>query len=178
MFHHACWIGWIVGAVLIMLSRWDLVSNELGWAGFYVASATAVISYFPRFARRQRSDDWAVLTKSMLDSKDHGYDTAIARLQQGGTVFFDGLAFAARPCDELALATVASLPASLMDERRALQDAERAQATFEAIARSSPEIAALASDKQIRVSLLSEYGANGVEICRITSGEVEWKGKR
>lgn len=72
MFHRLCWIGWIGGAILIALSRWDLVSPEVGWAGFYLACATAVVSYLPRQARPKEVETWIILTRAMLDAKDHG----------------------------------------------------------------------------------------------------------
>jgi hypothetical protein len=121
---------------------------------------------------------WAVLTTAMLERKGQGYARAIATLQSGGTVQMDTLAFAVGPDGALGLTTVASLPASEMDEDRALQDADRAMERFEVIARVSSEIAALASGKRRRISLMSACGPNGVEVCRVTDGKVAWTVKR
>lgn len=180
MLHHLGWLCWIGGAVLIAASQLSLVSAELGWTGFYVTLGAAVLSYLPRRDAQTptKTVDWAILTKAMLEAKDHGYDSAINRLQMGDTVLYDGLAFALRPGNALRLASAVSLPPGEMDEIRALRDAEQARTAFEALARSSPEIAALASDKQIHVSLLSELGGGGVEVCRVTDGQVDWPSKR
>lgn len=40
----AYWGCWIVGAVLILLSRQGIISPEVGWAGFYLACAAAILS--------------------------------------------------------------------------------------------------------------------------------------
>ncbi len=63
------------------------------------------------------------------------------------------------------------------DEGRALQDAATATAAFEAIARSAPEVAAVAAESCLCISLWSEYGSQGTEICRVVDGQVEWKAK-
>jgi hypothetical protein len=121
-----------------------------------------------------KTEDWAILTKPMLQAKDHSYDSAINRLQLGDTVFYDGLACAVRD-NIVRLATVASLPAGEMDEIRALRDAEQTRSAFESLARSSAEIANHAADKQVQVSLLSEFGGKGFEVCRVIDGEVAWQ---
>jgi hypothetical protein len=180
MLHHICWFCWVGGALLVAASHFDVVSPELGWAGFYVTLGAVVVSYLPtrRASAPAKAEDWAILTKAMVQAKDHSYDSAINRLQMGDTVFYDGLAFAIRKGDIVRLATVASLPAKEMDEIRALRDADNARAAFETLARSAPEIAVLVADKQVQVSLLSEFGGNNYEVCRTVDGQIEWQIKR
>jgi hypothetical protein len=172
------WVGWIGGVIVIILSRFGLVTSDVGWAGFYVACAAAVLSRLPRRAAAEQDHEFAVLTRSMLESHDRGLELALDSLRRGGTVLYEGLAFAARPGNEFLLAAGASLPAAELNERQALQEAERAQATFAEIAKLSTEIAALASEKRQRISLISEFGVRGVEICQVTDGLVEWKIER
>jgi hypothetical protein len=175
MLQHICWFCWIAGGLLIAASHLDIVSTEVGWVGFYVTLGAAVLSYLPtrNAPPPAKTEDWAILTKPMLQAKDHSYDSAINRLQLGDTVFYDGLAFAVRD-NIVRLATVASLPPGEMDEIRALRDAEQARNAFESLARSSAEITNLSSEKQVQVSLLSEFGGKGFEVCRVIEGEVAW----
>ena len=67
---------------------------------------------------------------------------------------------------------------STLDEEQALRDAARAMGSFEEIVRSSPEIALIACEARLSVTLLSEYRSRGVEICRVTDGQVEWTARR
>ena len=43
-FNRLCWLLWIGGTVLIVLSWTDTVSPEVGWAGYAVALAGMVLS--------------------------------------------------------------------------------------------------------------------------------------
>jgi hypothetical protein len=172
-----CWIAWIAGMALIVLSWTGAVTPAVGWAGFAAAVVSSLVSYVLPRPRPEQGPDWAVLTRAMVEAKDHGYDVAMDHLRRGGVVFHDGMAFALRPGGEVALSVVASAPAAEMDEVLALRDAERARAGFEALERAAPELASAAADRKMRVSLLSEYGASGFEICRVAEDQVEWKVK-
>lgn len=154
-----------------------MIAPEVGWAGFYAATAAAILSYFPQRAKTGQTGDGAVLTRVMLESRDHGYERALASFQKGEWVFFDGLWFATQPDGQLVLTFVASLPAAELDELRAQQDAEQARAMFDGIAWLSPEIGTIAAERSICVSLLSSYGAKGAEICRVKDGQVKWTHK-
>jgi hypothetical protein len=175
MLNHVYWGCWIVGAVLILLSRSGVVSSNIGWAGFWVACVAALLSRLPRRLQTPQPADWAHLTSAMLESKDHGYERAMACLHAGGSVVCEGgLSFAVESGDVLELVTCASCSLDEMDDARALDDAGRAAAVFESIARSSPEVAATASGRRLRVSLVSELSPDGVEICGVADHRVEW----
>jgi hypothetical protein len=46
------WGCWIVGVILILLSRQGIIATEVGWAGFYLACGVAIISRIRWPARR------------------------------------------------------------------------------------------------------------------------------
>ena len=175
MLHRVCWSAWAAGTALILLSWVNIVSPTVGWVGFAIACSAALLSYLPQRAAQGTGHDWAVLTQAMLEAKDHGYDVAMEHFRRGGTIFYDGMAFTVYPNSRFSLVGVASVPLAELDEIRAQREAERLQARFEALTRLSPEVAGAAQDKALRVSLISEYGARGFEICQVAEGRVEWK---
>jgi hypothetical protein len=172
------WSVWLVGSALIVLSWEDIVSPTLGWVGFSLACGAAFASYLPQRRVARKAQEWAVLTKAMVEARDHGYQVAMEHLGRGRTIVYEGLAFALRPGDEVALAAVASAAPAELDEARVLRDAEQAQACLENLARLSSEVAAAVHAKKVRVTLMSEFGARGKEICSVADGRVEWQMKR
>ena len=146
--------------------------------GFYVAFGAMIVSYLPRRERNNSGAEYVILTNAMLEQKDHGYEAAIASLRSGHTILCDGLSIAMQPDNVVVLATTASCRADELDEARALQDGERARKQFERVVGASPEIAALALDRTLWISLLTDYGAKGAEICQMKDGQVEWRIQR
>src|SRR5262249_38754281 len=96
MLTRICWIAWAVGTGLIILSWSAVVSAEVGWTGFIISLAAALVSYLPAKAAMSGRGQSALLTRAMLEAKDHGYDLAMQHMRRGGAVFFDGLIFAVR----------------------------------------------------------------------------------
>lgn len=177
MVHRVCWSAWLVGTGLIILSWVDFVSPTVGWAGFGIALGATLLSYIPQRYAPRRAEDWACLTKAMIESKDSGYETAMGQLRRGGAVFYDGITIAVRPGNEFALGAVTSLPVAELDDVRVHQEVDRAKAAFETLARISPEVAGFADNHQLRITLFSKYGTKGFEICRVVDGKIEWKTK-
>jgi hypothetical protein len=171
------WAAWLAGTALIVLSWFGVVSWEVGWVGFAVACGAALLSYLPRRTAGGAGAEAAILSRAMIESKDRGYEAAMAHLSRGGAVLYDGLAVLPHPAGELTVVGIASAPVPELDEVRALQDAERCLAGFEALARLSPELAGLAAERKVRVSLITEYGNQGFEICQVADGRVLWKVK-
>jgi hypothetical protein len=161
---------------LIVLSWFAIVTPELGWTGFVISLVAVLVSYVPAKSASSRRGEPALLTRAMLGAKDHGYHLAVQHMHRGGAVFFDGLVFTVRH-GELRLVIGTAWPLQEMDEVRALQDAERAQREFEEVARQSPEVAAAAADKKIRVTVLSDFSGHGFEVCQIAEGQVEWRSR-
>jgi hypothetical protein len=69
----AYWGCWIVGVILILLSRLGMIAPEVGWAGFYLACGAAIIS---RIRWPGRRDPTASSTSQEL------YDLFIETLQK------------------------------------------------------------------------------------------------
>jgi hypothetical protein len=44
-FYRACWLLWIAGSTLIVLSWVEAVPPEIGWAGFGIAGAGTALSF-------------------------------------------------------------------------------------------------------------------------------------
>jgi hypothetical protein len=175
MLHRICWVCWAVGAILILLSRMDLVPPDVGWAGFYVASVAAVLTYLRQSpaAAPARS---TILTRAMTEAKNHAYEQAVERFRRGETLFYEGLACRLDGTGVMALVAVASRPPAEMDKVQAIQDAERAVKELAALLTLAPEISNIVSDRTPIVSLVSEFGERGVLLCQVTAdGQVEWK---
>jgi hypothetical protein len=175
MFYRVCWVCWAVGAILVVSSRMGWVSPDLGWMGFYVASVAAVLTYL-RGAPAASPVETTYLTRDMVGPKNHAYEQAIERFRRGETIFYEGLAFGLHKNGSVFLVAVASRPPADMDEVQALQDAERAVKGFGALLNLAPEIGSVANDRALYVSLVSEFGERGVEICHVgPEGQLEWK---
>lgn len=87
---------------------------------------------------------------------------------------YEGMAIQARSEREIACAVAASCHAEEVDEVRALADADAAKGAFDRLAGLSPELAAIAADKVLRISLISEFGVNGFEIGQVVEGKLSW----
>jgi hypothetical protein len=172
--HRIYWIAWLAGTALILLSWFHVVEPLVGWVGFLIACVASFVSYLPHRSEQGAVQDWAVLTRAMIDSKDHGYDVAMDGLRKGNAIFYDGLVVASTT-REIVLTVMPSFPVAELDEVRAQQDAERARAAFETLTRLAPEAAAFAEGKDVRVHLISEFGPKGFVICQVAHGQVEWK---
>lgn len=173
MIHQVCWLVWLVGTALIILSWTSAVSTTIGWIGFGVACAAALITYLPQ--RTPRNRDWALLTTDMLEANDYRYDAVMEHLQSGRPVWYDGLGFSLRPENEFALVIVASVPVHALDEERVVRDVARAKSMFEKLTRTSPELAGIASGKALRISVMSDDSEHAFEVCRIINDRIEWK---
>jgi hypothetical protein len=174
VFYRVCFVCWVGGVVLITLSRLDVVSHEVGWAGFYVACVAAVLSYLRWGSGRSKAPEAAILTRDMLVSRNHSFEAAIDHFRRGGAVFHDGLACAVPNDGNLYLHAVASCPPEMLDEAGARREAGRAVQAFAQLASAAPEIGAVAGDRPVCVTLITEFGERGVEICSVNGEQVEW----
>jgi hypothetical protein len=176
MFRQLCWFIWIGGTALILLSWTGAVSPTVGWIGFGVACAAALITYLPQ-KHIPPNQDWALLTTDMIDRKDHRYDSVMEHIRSGRPAWYDGIGISLRPRDEFALAIVPSVPIRELDEELVMRDVARAKSVLEKLLSASPELTEMASTRTLRVSVLSEYSQRAFEVCRIINDSIEWKAK-
>src|SRR5262249_32784125 len=174
VFRQACWLIWFAGTALILLSWFGVVSALIGWIGFGIACAAALRSYLPR-KQIPRNQDWALLTTDMIEVKDHRYDSVIKHLQSGRPAFYDGIGISMRPGNEFALVIEPSVQIHELDEQFVMREVSRARSMLEKLTRASPEIAAMASDGTLRISIMSEFTERGFEVCRIVNDTIDWK---
>jgi hypothetical protein len=172
--HLICWICWAGGAILIFLSRIDVVPPALGWAGVLIAGLAVLVSYLPVRPQTIVVPDLAVLTTSMLESHDAGFAKAMSHFQAGGDVFWDGISFGIRG-SEVALSTVSHTPRNQLDDSAAIREAESVTNRFQIVLRSAREVAVAAAERTLRVSLMSPDKLLSREICRVAAGRVQWK---
>jgi hypothetical protein len=85
--HRFYWAAWLTGTALIVLSWARVVTPTVGWIGFTTACGAALLSYIPRRSSPPASEDWAVLTTAMLESKDRSYESVIQHLRGGKPPF-------------------------------------------------------------------------------------------
>ena len=68
-------------------------------------------------------------------------------------------------------------PVADLDDGQVMRYVEHAKRVFEKLTRLSPELAAIASDKTLRISVMSDYSERAIEVCRFVNGRIEWKVK-
>lgn len=175
--YRAGWLLWMGGTILIVLSWVGLVSYQVGWVGAGIALVGVILQLIARRLVAKTASNVAMLTKATLEAKDHGYTLAVSCFEQGGTVFFEGIAFA-KMAGKLRLSKVASCPAAQLDDARARQEADAARALFELVTRTSPDIARAAAELIGYVSVISGYGPGSYEICQVTNSDVKWNFRR
>jgi hypothetical protein len=175
--YRACWTAWLLGTILIVLSWFGIVSATIGWSGFGIACLAALMSSASQRSSSEKVPECAVLTREMVETKGHSYEVAMDCLRRGGAVLYDGITVGVRAGAEMACIAAASWPVADLDDVRVSQDVERVKAVFETLTRLSPELAALSADKKLSVSLVSEYGTKGIEICRVGEEGINWKVK-
>jgi hypothetical protein len=171
----AYWTAWALGTALIVMSWMDIVSPETGWLGFAIAGAAVFVSYVVKWRGGEPARPASVLvTRAMLESKNHSYDDAIQRLRNGGTLVCEGLAITIRG-ETIYCSVVASRPVAQLDEMHAFEDGQRARREFDVVARMSPELAALAHERKLVIQLLTNYSDDGVVIGEIADDRMIWK---
>jgi hypothetical protein len=176
MIHRLVWFIWMVGTALIVLSWTSAVSTTVGWIGFGIACAAALVSYLPK-KHVPPNQDWAILTTDMIEAKDHRYDSVMEHLRSGRPASYDGMGISLRPGNEFALAIVASVPVRELDEVVVMRDVARAKSVLEKLMRASPELTAMSSDRTLRISVISDYTERAIEVCRIINDSIDWKVK-
>jgi hypothetical protein len=172
------WASWSMGTIAIVLSCLGLVSPAVGWIGFtlaLVASVASLVCSAGQLTFSNRHHDLAVLTDEMIAHRDHGFRMALRLCRQGGTVLYRGIAIMFSR-HTLVCSTISSLPPSELDEPFAITQANAALETVQALASAVPEASIDISERPPVTILISEFGRNGVEICRVVHGRVTWRG--
>jgi hypothetical protein len=166
----AKWLG--VG--LFIMSWNGIVPTTIGWVGFAIAVAAIVGSHFLPKLAGVSEPEWAVLTTRMLETRNYSYHAAMNRFRSGGVLLYEGNSFAFRPDNQIACGTVASVPASELNETIAREDARQARIDFDKLVAESPEFAEFVSGYTFRVSLFSEFGNSAIELCQIVDDRFKW----
>jgi hypothetical protein len=173
--HRFYWLAWAIGTILIVLSWVGVVTPEVGLTGFVIACGTSLVAYFTSRSSLPPRRETVVLTREMLESGDAGYELAMRHLSRGGSVLFDGLAFAPRRDAEFCLVAAASCPLNELDEPQIKRDVQRVRNQFLDLRRKSPEVAAVAAGKTLRVILTSELAGRAVQVCQVVNGQIHWQ---
>ncbi len=172
-------VAWLAGTALIIASWFNLVPNQVGWVGFFVACGAAFVSYLP--AKRGTGStqaDWAFLTKAMVDARDHGYDVAVDRIRNGGTVHYEAISFSIpAPGGSVHVIAPASRPADEVDEIAVQRLVSTVTETLRALSGRAPEFAESLLDKPIRITIVSEPGDGATVICEYVDGTILWKSR-
>ena len=74
----------------MVLSWTGGVSVTVGWIGFGMACAAALVSYLPQ-RNSPANQDWAILTTEMIEAKDRRYDSVMEHLRTGRPAWYDGM---------------------------------------------------------------------------------------
>lgn len=169
------WLAWGLGTMSIILSWLSIVPPLIGWTGFGLALVAAVVSQF--FLADQtiphRPRDLAVLTNEMVDRRDHGYRVATRQCRSGGTVLYDGVAVTIT-ADGIVCSTISPLPPEELDEFHAQEQARVAEAAVGRLVDEVPDFSVDSTLHPIVTVIISEFGKNGIEICRVIEGDVAW----
>jgi len=173
VFARLSWPAWFIGTTLIVLRWLHLVTPTVGWIGFAIAGLAALGSYvFPSLAGAKQ-EDVVVLDSRLLASQDGAYRTVMERFRNGASLLYDGVAFGFRPDNEIACAIVASSPE--LDDGSARETANHAESVFATLKSASPEFASAVADRTFRISIMSGFDDDAVEICRVVNRELQWQ---
>lgn len=169
------WLAWSIGTFAIVLSWLTIAPPVVGWTGFGLALIASVATQFVGDDRLmpRAQQDLAVLTDEMIHRQDHGYQMALRLCRAGGTVLYRGVAVTFGRSN-LVCSTITALPPGELDDYLACQQAESAAATVERLVKEVPGIPAEVGAQSMVTIVISEFGRNGVEICRVVNGRVLW----
>lgn len=162
---------WWTGTAIVIASWINIVSPTVGWAGFCLAGAAALGSYFLPSLVGAKPEDHVTLDSRLLKTKGDAYTDAIKRFMAGATLTYDGVAFGFRPDDEIACGIVAS--SSSVGESDAREIADHAESVLEILKDSSPEFATAVAGKRFRISIVSSMDAYNTELYRVVDGHME-----
>jgi hypothetical protein len=74
----------------------------------------------------------------------------------------------------LVCSTITALPPGELDDYLACQQAQSATATVQKLVDELPDIPVDIAQQSVVTIVISEFGRNGVEICRVIDGRVQW----
>jgi hypothetical protein len=169
------WLAWSAGTVAIVLSWLTLAPPVVGWTGFGLALIASVATQFAGDDRllSRAPQDLAVLTDDMIRRQDHGFRMALRLCRAGGTVLYRGVAVTFGR-SSLVCSTITALPPGELDDYLACQQAQSATATVQKLVDELPDIPVDIAQQSVVTIVISEFGRNGVEICRVIDGRVQW----
>lgn len=166
--------AWWAGAGLILLSWLQVVSSAVGWIGVGVIGLVWIGCHtLPRLAGFP-AEEFVVLTTDLLTARGRAYHHVIRRFGQGTMLVFEELSIAHRPDNELACAIVCRLPDAELDPPAALALARHAGAVIDELKAASPEFSAAVGDRHLRVSVMSSFGRESQELCRVVDDQLFW----
>ena len=157
----------------MVIGSWvGVFSTTVGWIGFGVAGIASLGSYALAAASGRMPRDYVILDSRLLATKGESYEQAIELFKNGGTLLFDGVAFALRPENEIACGIDADH--GDIDNATALELAEYAQSVFEKLSAASPEFHSEVSGRAFSVAICWGEKTASYEICRVVDGKVNW----
>ena len=174
-FYHTYWYVWLIGTALVVCSWAKIVPHAVGWIGFVVACAVALISYvLPRLAGIKPERHF-VLDSRLIEKRGELYDKAMDAFQRGATLIHDGVAIGLYPDNEVAC-TIAAV-STTVDETNAFEASNDATYVFDRLTERCPEFRKAVEERTLRISIVSSFDEGAVEICRIVDGHLEWNPK-
>ena len=164
------WLAWGLGTMSIILSWLTIVPPIIGWTGFGLALVATVVWQFvgADATMPRRPHDLAVLTNEMVHRRDHGYRVATQQCRSGGTVLSDGVAVTFT-ADSIVCSTISPVPPCELDEYHAGKQARHAMAAARRLVAELPDLRPDNTTYPIVTIIISEFGRNGMEICRPTA---------
>lgn len=172
-FYKAYWPAWWIGTILIVLSWFGVVTPTVGWAGFALAGAAALGSYFLPSLAGVKPEDYVILDSRLLNSKGDAYHNVIERFRNGASLMYDGIAFGFRPNNEIACGIVADT--TDLDGTAAAELAGHAQSVFDKLLAESTEFKSAVDGRTFRISIMSGVDQSARELCRVVNGQLDWR---
>lgn len=167
------WVAWTAGTVAIALSWLALAPPMVGWSGFAVALVASIAAPLMRDEALVVSHDLAVLTDDMLRDRGHGYHMAVRLCRAGGTILYRGVAVTVGH-SRLTCSTVCKVAPRELTEEEAIHQAETTAHTVDSLLRQMEETPLKGQHYELVTVIISEFGRQGMEVCRVQGGRVRW----
>ncbi len=181
MSRHIPWLAGGAGLLGFALGLAGVIPSLVGWAVLLLGTGTAAATAYWQYRHRIVLEDGCIrLTLAMVKDKSHYLPAALEHLQQGGHVIWcvstkEEVTLSLQKSTDFNVVIAANRLARVLDEGKARRILTRARTSLQFLTRFAPEFAALVASRKLVISLLSEFGPEGVVICHEIDGVIYWE---
>jgi hypothetical protein len=177
---HILWFACGVGVALTIPGFLNEPPHVLGWIGLGVTVGTAVTAIWLMRPPGNFEDDRIRLTRAMVLQRNRCYKAALKHVRRGGIVIWnvaraEELTLTPGPQNELGCSIALNRPVEQISRMKARRTLMRARASLKVLTALAPEMAAFIAIRRVDITVHSEYGSQGVVVCRELDGNIYWE---